>query len=124
MRIPVTPLRHCLQTGLPFVDACMRELAATGWMSNRGRQNVANLLTKVGRPLYCLMPWDAGGAVFCGGRAMRMLPSCVVLLRPRPQLNQPQQLQRPVVEYFSRFPVRSRRCCWTGGSERSCLPAC
>ncbi|GIL43896.1 hypothetical protein Vafri_1477 [Volvox africanus] len=33
-------------TGLPFVDANMRELAATGWMSNRGRQNVASLLTK------------------------------------------------------------------------------
>lgn len=29
------------QTGVPFVDANMRELKATGWMSNRGRQNVA-----------------------------------------------------------------------------------
>ena len=34
-------------TGLPFVDACMRELCATGYMSNRGRQNVAGLLCKV-----------------------------------------------------------------------------
>lgn len=34
------------QTGLPFVDACMRELASTGFMSNRGRQNVASLLSK------------------------------------------------------------------------------
>ncbi|PSC72038.1 cryptochrome DASH-like isoform A [Micractinium conductrix] len=34
------------QTGLPFVDACMRELAATGYTSNRGRQNVADFLTK------------------------------------------------------------------------------
>jgi deoxyribodipyrimidine photolyase len=34
------------RTGLPFVDACMRELAATGYMSNRGRQNVASLLAK------------------------------------------------------------------------------
>ncbi|KAL4856395.1 Cryptochrome DASH [Chlorella vulgaris] len=34
------------QTGLPFVDACMRELAATGYTSNRGRQNVASLLAK------------------------------------------------------------------------------
>ena len=33
-------------TGLPFVDACMRELAATGYMSNRGRQNVASFLAK------------------------------------------------------------------------------
>ncbi|MDA0267372.1 MAG: DASH family cryptochrome [Cyanobacteria bacterium] len=34
------------QTGYPFVDANMRELAATGFMSNRGRQNVASFLTK------------------------------------------------------------------------------
>ncbi|MGF1494482.1 MAG: DASH family cryptochrome [Microcoleaceae cyanobacterium] len=33
-------------TGFPFVDANMRELAATGFMSNRGRQNVASFLTK------------------------------------------------------------------------------
>lgn len=26
------------KTGVPFVDANMRELAATGFMSNRGRQ--------------------------------------------------------------------------------------
>ena len=32
------------QTGVPFVDANMRELLATGWMSNRGRQNVASFL--------------------------------------------------------------------------------
>ena len=31
-------------TGDPFVDANMRELEATGWMSNRGRQNVASYL--------------------------------------------------------------------------------
>lgn len=41
-------LRWCRgQTGLPFVDACMREIASTGYMSNRGRQNVASMLTKV-----------------------------------------------------------------------------
>lgn len=34
------------QTGFPLVDANMRELAATGFMSNRGRQNVASFLTK------------------------------------------------------------------------------
>jgi len=34
------------ETGLPFVDANMRELTATGHMSNRGRQNVASFLTK------------------------------------------------------------------------------
>lgn len=31
---------------MPFVDANMRELAMTGFMSNRGRQNVASFLTK------------------------------------------------------------------------------
>jgi deoxyribodipyrimidine photo-lyase len=29
---------------MPLVDANMRELAATGFMSNRGRQNVASYL--------------------------------------------------------------------------------
>jgi deoxyribodipyrimidine photo-lyase len=33
-------------TGFPLVDANMRELAATGFMSNRGRQNTASFLTK------------------------------------------------------------------------------
>jgi deoxyribodipyrimidine photo-lyase len=34
------------QTGTPFIDANMRELAQTGFMSNRGRQNVASYLIK------------------------------------------------------------------------------
>ncbi len=34
------------KTGIPFVDANMRELNATGFMSNRGRQNVASFLVK------------------------------------------------------------------------------
>ena len=34
------------ETGYPFVDANMKELNETGWMSNRGRQNVASFLTK------------------------------------------------------------------------------
>jgi deoxyribodipyrimidine photo-lyase len=34
------------KTGIPFIDANMRELAATGFMSNRGRQNVASFLIK------------------------------------------------------------------------------
>ena len=34
------------RTGVPFVDANMREILNTGWMSNRGRQNVASNLTK------------------------------------------------------------------------------
>jgi deoxyribodipyrimidine photo-lyase len=34
------------QTGADFVDANMRELNATGFMSNRGRQNVASFLSQ------------------------------------------------------------------------------
>lgn len=34
------------QTGIPFIDANMRELNSTGFMSNRGRQNVASFLVK------------------------------------------------------------------------------
>ncbi len=34
------------QTGVPFIDANMRELKRTGFMSNRGRQNVASFLVK------------------------------------------------------------------------------
>jgi deoxyribodipyrimidine photo-lyase len=34
------------RTGVPFVDANMHELNATGFMSNRGRQNVASYLVK------------------------------------------------------------------------------
>ena len=32
------------RTGVPFIDANMREIANTGFMSNRGRQNVASFL--------------------------------------------------------------------------------
>lgn len=34
------------QTGQPFIDACMRELLHTGFLSNRGRQNAASYLCK------------------------------------------------------------------------------
>lgn len=33
-------------TGIPFVDANMREMLASGWMSNRGRQNIASFLAR------------------------------------------------------------------------------
>lgn len=47
------------QTGVPFVDANMRELKATGFMSNRGRQNVASFLVKdMG------IDWRMGAAYF------------------------------------------------------------
>ncbi len=34
------------ETGIPFIDANMRELKNSGYMSNRGRQNVASFLVK------------------------------------------------------------------------------
>lgn len=37
---------RCGETGFPLVDANMRELATSGFMSNRGRQNAASFLTK------------------------------------------------------------------------------
>ena len=46
-------------TGVPMVDANMRELNATGYMSNRGRQNVASFLAKdLG------IDWRLGAAYF------------------------------------------------------------
>jgi deoxyribodipyrimidine photo-lyase len=47
------------ETGIPFIDANMRELAATGFMSNRGRQNVASFLAK---DLH--VNWVAGAEYF------------------------------------------------------------
>ena len=47
------------RTGNAFVDANMRELAATGFMSNRGRQNVASYLIHDLR-----QPWRWGAAWF------------------------------------------------------------
>jgi len=47
------------ETGYPIVDACMRQLLATGWMHNRGRMIVASFLTK-----DLLINWQAGEAWF------------------------------------------------------------
>jgi deoxyribodipyrimidine photo-lyase len=47
------------ETGIPFVDANMRELNETGYMSNRGRQNVASFLAKNLR-----VDWRLGAAYF------------------------------------------------------------
>ncbi|TAE72547.1 MAG: DASH family cryptochrome [Bacteroidetes bacterium] len=46
-------------TGIPFIDANMRELNQTGFMSNRGRQNVASFLTK-----DLKINWTWGAAYF------------------------------------------------------------
>ena len=47
------------KTGIPFVDANMRELNATGFMSNRGRQNVASFLVH-----DIKLDWRAGAEYF------------------------------------------------------------
>jgi len=47
------------RTGYPLVDAAMRELAATGWTSNRARQIVASFLTK-----NLFLDWRWGAAYF------------------------------------------------------------
>ena len=46
-------------TGIPLIDAGMRELWQTGWMHNRARMNVASFLTK-----HCLIDWRAGARWF------------------------------------------------------------
>lgn len=47
------------QTGNDFVDANMRELLSTGWMSNRGRQNVASYFAKTAQ-----LDWTLGAKWF------------------------------------------------------------
>jgi len=46
-------------TGIPFIDAAMRELLATGYTSNRARQNVASFFVKDMK-----MDWRIGAAWF------------------------------------------------------------
>jgi len=47
------------RTGLPIVDAGMRQLWHTGWMHNRVRMIAASFLCK-----HLLLPWQAGAAWF------------------------------------------------------------
>ena len=47
------------QTGYPFVDAGMRQLAATGWMHNRARMVAASFLVK-----HLHVDWRVGEAWF------------------------------------------------------------
>ncbi|MFC6785667.1 DASH family cryptochrome [Halobaculum halobium] len=47
------------ETGIPFVDAAMRELNATGYQSNRARQNAASFLANTLR-----IDWRKGAAYF------------------------------------------------------------
>jgi len=47
------------ETGIPFVDAGIRELRETGYMHNRTRQNVASFLTK-----HLMVDWRKGAQFF------------------------------------------------------------
>jgi deoxyribodipyrimidine photo-lyase len=47
------------KTGIPFIDANMRELSTSGFMSNRGRQNVASFLVK-----DLFVNWQMGAEYF------------------------------------------------------------
>ncbi len=47
------------ETGVPFVDAGIRELRKTGYMHNRTRQNVASFLTK-----HLMVDWRKGAEFF------------------------------------------------------------
>jgi deoxyribodipyrimidine photo-lyase len=47
------------KTGYPLIDGNMRQLVQTGYMSNRGRQNVANFFTK-----FLNQDWRIGAAFF------------------------------------------------------------
>jgi deoxyribodipyrimidine photo-lyase len=47
------------KTGYPLIDANIRQLLQTGYMSNRGRQNVANFFTK-----FLNQDWRIGAAFF------------------------------------------------------------
>ena len=47
------------RTGIPFVDAGMRQLWHMGWMHNRSRMIVASFLCK-----HLLLPWQDGAAWF------------------------------------------------------------
>ncbi|MPC83988.1 Cryptochrome DASH [Portunus trituberculatus] len=63
------------RTGVPFVDANMRELQETGWMSNRGRQNVASFLIKdMG------LDWRLGAEWFESQLYLALKRECVELL--------------------------------------------
>lgn len=61
------------KTGIPIVDAGMRELWHTGWMHNRVRMIVASLLTK-----NLLIPWQEGENWFRDTLVDADLPSNVL----------------------------------------------
>jgi deoxyribodipyrimidine photolyase len=48
------------QTGFPWIDALMRQLAQEGWIHHLGRHAVACFLTRGG----CYIDWERGAEVF------------------------------------------------------------
>ena len=58
------------QTGIPIVDAGMRQLWQTGWMHNRVRMVVASFLIK-----HLMIPWQVGEAWFWDTLVDADLPS-------------------------------------------------
>jgi len=124
------------RTGIPLVDAAMRELAATGFSSNRARQNVASFLVKdLGQDWrtgaawfeYCLVDYDAASnwgnwAYQAGtgtdsrerwfnvvGQGQRHDPEGVYLARWLPEL--------------AALSPRSRHTPWTAAAPPSGYPA-
>ena len=114
-------------TGIPLVDAGMRELWATGWMHNRARLVVGSFLVK-----NLLVPWQDGARWFwdtlvdadlanntlnwqwvagCGAdaapyfrifnpdtQARRFDPDKTYIRRWIPELRRPQEYPRPIVD--------------------------
>merc|ERR1719321_1982206 len=47
------------RTGIPYIDACMRELNETGWLAYKGRKTVATFLA-----IDLWLDWRIGGFHF------------------------------------------------------------
>ena len=96
------------RTGLPFVDAGLRELAATGYTSNRCRQNAASVLAKTLR-----LDWRLGAQV----RRTPLVSALCSVLRP------PLHCKPPAARtHRACVPARCRVCQPHG--RRGCTRAC
>lgn len=124
------------RTGIPFIDAAMVELAATGFLSNRARQNVASYLVKdlgvdwrLGAAWFehCLVDFDApsnwGNWRYVGGTGRDP--------RRDRYFNVLKQAERydPDGHYVARWlpelaalPAASRHCPWRHAPERFAPP--
>lgn len=88
------------KTGVPYVDANMRELLQTGWMSNRGRQNVASFLVKD----LCL-DWRLGAEWFESLLVSHSVPELPCLNFIKVKLNSLTQTQ--MNHYLILFPINN-----------------